>query len=122
MELPPFVSIVQCPGRPVMSGMEKLEIQTEQCHKSYSQVDPRIQTESPNKLGHDMGGYKTYGGRKTYQRTRPPEKFGTPPKELVVCSVVDFCTGTKKSNDTRAGWKTYRTRGVQNPFLGGVSR
>ena len=47
-----------------------------------------------NRLGHDMGGCKTY--RKTYQRTRPPEKFWTPPKELLV-------------------W------GVQNPFLGGVS-
>ena len=36
------------------------------------------------------GGCKTYGGRKTYQRTRPPEKFWTPPKELLVCSVQKF--------------------------------
>ena len=49
-------------------------------------------------LGRDMGGVtpggcKTYGGRKTYQRTRCPENFWTPPKELLLCSVVDFCTG-----------------------------
>ena len=44
-------------------------------------------------LGRDMGGCKTYGGRKTYQRTRSPENFWTPPKELLVCSVVDFCMG-----------------------------
>ena len=44
-------------------------------------------------LGRDMGGCKTYGGWKTYQRTRSPENFWTPPKELLVCSVVDFCTG-----------------------------
>ena len=44
-------------------------------------------------LGRDMGGCKTYGGRKTYQRTRSPENFWTPPKELLVCSAVDFCTG-----------------------------
>ena len=71
-------------------------------------------------LGGDMGRCKTYGGRKTYQRTRSPENFWTPPKELLVCSVVDFCTG-KQSTDTWGGWKTYDTRGVQNPFLGGVS-
>ena len=41
-------------------------------------------------LGRDMGGCKTYGGRKTYQRTRSPENFWTPPKKLLVCSVVDF--------------------------------
>ena len=40
-----------------------------------------------------MGGVQTYGGRKTYQRTRSPENFWTLRKELLVCSVVDFCTG-----------------------------
>ena len=45
------------------------------------------------RLGRDMGGCKTYGGWKTYQRTRSPKNFWTPPKELLVCSVVDFCTG-----------------------------
>ena len=44
-------------------------------------------------LGRDMGGCKTYGGRKTYQTMRSPENFWTPPKELLVCSVVDSCTG-----------------------------
>ena len=41
-------------------------------------------------------------------------------KRLLVCSVVDFCTGKTEQRHPR-GWKTYRTRGVQNPFLGGVS-
>ena len=70
--------------------------------------------------GRDMGGCKTYGGRKRYQRTRPPEKFWTPPKELVFCSVVDFCTGKTEQRHPRE-WTTHRTRGVQNRFLGGVS-
>ena len=47
-------------------------------------------------------------GRKTCQRTRPPEKFWTPPKKLLVCSVVDFVQ-EKQSNDTRGGLKTYKT-------------
>ena len=58
-----------------------------------------------------MGGCKTYGGRKTYQRTYPPEKFWTPPKELLVCSVVDFCTGKTEQR---------HLRGVENvPYEGG---
>ena len=39
------------------------------------------------------GGCKTYGGRTMYQRTHSPENFWTPPKELLACSVVEFCTG-----------------------------
>ena len=39
------------------------------------------------------GGAKRMGGGKTYQRTRSPENFWAPPKELLVRSVVDFCTG-----------------------------
>ena len=71
-------------------------------------------------LGCDMGGCKTYGGRKTYQRTRSPENFWTPPKELLVYSVVDFRTG-KQSTDTWEGWKTYR--GGPKPLFGrGVIR
>ena len=62
-------------------------------------------------LGRDMRGCKTYGGRKTYQRTRSPENFWTPPKELLVCSVVDFCTGKTER---------WRLRGVENvPYEGG---
>ena len=60
-------------------------------------------------LGRDMGGCKTYGGRKTYQRTRSPENFWTPPKERLVCSVVAFCT-RKKSTDWGV-WKTYHGSG-----------
>ena len=78
---------------------------------------------SKNKtLGRDMGGCKTYGGRKTYQRTRSPENFWTPPKELLFCSVVDFCTGKTEHWHLR-GWKTYRARGGPKPLLGrGVIR
>ena len=58
-----------------------------------------------------MGGCKTYGGRKTYHRTRSPENFWTPPKELLVYSVVDFCTGKTEH---------WHLRGVENvPYEGG---
>ena len=56
-------------------------------------------------LGHDMGWCKTYGGRKMYQRTRPPEKIWTPPKQLLVCSVVDFCTGKNRATTPEGGGK-----------------
>ena len=73
-------------------------------------------------LGHDMGGCKTYGGRKTYQRTRPPEKFWTLQKKKSFWSAQSWIfVQEKQSNDTRGMWKMYRTRGVQNPFLEGVS-
>ena len=36
------------------------------------------------------GGAKRMGGMTTYQRTRSPENFWTPPKELLVCSVGGF--------------------------------
>ena len=77
----------------------------------------------PSQLGRDMGGCKTYGGRKTspekrHQRMRSPENFWTPPKELLVCSVVEFCTGKNRALTPESGWKTYHTiGGVQNPFL-----
>ena len=58
-----------------------------------------------------MGGCKTYGGRKTYQTTRSPENFWTPPKELLVCSVVDSCAGKTEH---------WHLRGVENvPHEGG---
>ena len=48
----------------------------------------RTSTLSP-RLGHDMRGVRNVWGRKTYQRTHPPEYFWTPPKELLVRSVAD---------------------------------
>ena len=61
----------------------------------------------PSNLGRDMGGCKTYGGRKTYQRTRSPEHFGTPPKELREI----YCTGKTGQ---------WHLRGVENvPYDGG---
>ena len=58
-----------------------------------------------------MGGCKTYGVRKTYQRTRPPEKFWTPPKQLLVHSVVDLYAGKTEQ---------WHRRGVENvPYEGG---
>ena len=65
-------------------------------------------------------GVQNVWGRKTYQRTRPPDKFWTPPKELLVCSVVDFCTWKNRALTPEGGGKR-TARGVQNPFLGGVS-
>ena len=66
------------------------------------------------------GGCKTYGGRKTYQTTRPPDNFSGPPKELLVCWVLDFCTG-KQSNDIWGGRKSTRQRGVQNWLISFLS-
>ena len=54
-------------------------------------------------LGHDMGGGNV-------PENALSRKLWTPPKELLVCSIVDFVQ-EEKSNDTRGGWKTYRTRG-----------
>ena len=70
-----------------------------------------IQGQFCQNLGRDMGGCKTYGGWKTYQRTRSPENFWTPPKELLVCCVVDFC---------RRKTEHWHVRGVENvPYEGG---
>ena len=54
------------------------------------------------------GGAKRMG-EETHRTTHPPEKFRTPPKELLVCSVIDFCTGKTEQCHLR-GWKTYQTR------------
>ena len=67
-------------------------------------------------LGRDMGGCRTYGGRKTYQRKRSPENFWTPPKELLVCSVLDFCTGKNRALTPEGGAKRTVRGGVQNLF------
>ena len=67
-----------------------------------------------------MGGCKTYRGRKTYQRTRSPEKFWTPPKEPLVCSVVDSCTGKTEPWHLRGVESGKRTVwGGPKPLLGG---
>ena len=78
----------------------------------------RLAMQSPllSLLGHDMGGCKTYGVKKTH----PPEYFWTPPKELLICSVVDSLQ-EKTGQWHLRGWKTYQTKGFQNPLLGGVS-
>ena len=68
-----------------------------------------------------MGGCKTYGGRKTYQRKRSPENFWTPPKELLVCSVVDFCTGKSRALTPEGGGKRKVGGGGPKPLLGGAS-
>ena len=70
-------------------------------------------------LGHDMGGCKTYAGRKTYRRTRPPEKFSTPPKELLVCSVVDFVQETTEQRQPRGVENVPYEGGSKSPFLEG---
>ena len=59
-------------------------------------------------------------GGKTYRGTRSPEKFWTPPKELLVCSVADFCRKNRATTPEGGGKRTVRG-GVQNPLLGGVS-
>ena len=55
---------------------------------------------SAGALGRDMGGCKTYGGRKTYQRTRPPEKCWTPPKELLLSALSRIFVQEEQSTDT----------------------
>ena len=82
----------------------------EQCAKSQPNLGPW-----------HGGGCKTYGGRKTYQRTRSPENFWSPPKELLVCSVVDFCIGKTEHWHLQGVGKRTVWGGVQNPFLGGLS-
>ena len=39
-----------------------------------------------------------------YQRTRSPENFWTLPKELLVCSVVDFCAGKERGGSKTPFW------------------
>ena len=74
-------------------------------------------TVSGTDLGHDVGGCKTYGGRKTYQRT--PEKFWTPPKELLVCSAVNFCTGKTEQRHSRGVENVPVRGGSKTPFWEG---
>ena len=67
-----------------------------------------------------MGRFETYGGRTTYQRTRPPQKIWTPPKEPLVCSIVDFCTGKTEQQHPR-GVENVPYEGGPKSFLGVVS-
>ena len=72
-------------------------------------------------LGHKKGGCKTYGGRKTYRTTHPPDNFCAPQMSVWPGQSSAFLQG-KSSNDVREGWKTYRMMGGPKPlFLGGVS-
>ena len=66
-------------------------------------------------------GCKTYGGRKTYQTTRSPENFWTPPKSF--WSALSWILVQENRALTPEGsGKTYRTRGGgPKPLLGGVS-
>ena len=64
------------------------------------------------------GGAKRMGGGKCTRQCALPNIFGPLQKELLVCSVVDSCT-EKNRAPIPEGWKTHRTRGIQNPFWEG---
>ena len=66
------------------------------------------------------GGAKRMGGGKRTRERALPKNSGPLQKSFWSAQSWIFVQ-EKQSNDTRGGWKTYRTRGVQNPFLGGVS-
>ena len=58
-----------------------------------------------------ISGVQNVWGEESVLEKAPSQKIWTPPKELLVCSVVDLCTGKKKSNDPK---------GVENvPYEGG---
>ena len=74
-------------------------------------------------LGHDLGGVQNVWGEENIAENAPSRKILDPPKELLVCSVVDLGIGKTQQRHPRGGWKTYQTRGVQNPLFGrGVIR
>ena len=74
----------------------------------------------PSSLGRAMGGAKHMGGGKRTRERALPKSFG--PLQKSFWSALSWIfVQEKQSTDTWRGWKTYRTRGVQNPFLGGVS-
>ena len=64
-----------------------------------------------------MGGCRTSGGQKRTREGTLPKNFGTPSKQLLVCSAltVYFC-----SNDTRAVEKVPVKEGPK-PLVGGMS-
>ena len=76
----------------------------------------------PFYLGRDMGGCKTHGGRKMYQRRRSPEKFWTPSKRAsgLLCRGCSY-RKNRALTPEGGGERTVRGGWVQNPFLGGVS-
>ena len=75
-------------------------------------------------LGRALGGCKTYGGRKTYQRTRSPENFWSLPKELLFCFVMDFLYRKNRAlTPERGGKRTVRGQRGPKPLFGrGVIR
>ena len=66
------------------------------------------------------GGAKRMGGGKRTRERALPKIFGLLQKSFWSALSWIFVQA-KQSTDTWGGWKTYRTKGVQNPFLGGVS-
>ena len=61
------------------------------------------------------GGVQNVWGEENVPETAPSRKILDPSKRA---SGLLIFVQEKQSNDTRGGWKTYRTRWVQNPFLG----
>ena len=59
------------------------------------------------------------GGKRTRERALP--KNSGPLQKSFWSAQLWIFVHEKQSDDTRGGWKTYRTRAVQNPFSGGVS-
>ena len=59
------------------------------------------------------------GGKRTRERALPKIVW-TPPKELLVCSVVDFCTG-KTEHEHLRGVENVPYEGGSKTLLGGVS-
>ena len=64
------------------------------------------------------GGAKRMGGGKRTRERALPKIFG-PSKRASGLLCRGFLYRTNRALAPERGWKTYRTRGVQNPFLGG---
>ena len=68
------------------------------------------------------GGAKRMGGGKRTRQSALPKIFGPLPKELLVRSVVDFCTGKNRALTPEEGGKR-TVRGGPKPLFGrGVIR
>ena len=90
-------------------------------HSHKEEVGQSAQTNAVWHLGRDMGGCKTYGGRKTYQRTRSPENFLNPSKRAPRLLCRGFLCRKNRALTPEGGGKRTVRGGVQNPFLGWVS-
>ena len=86
--------------------------------KLHSQRPPNY-----NNLGRDMGGCKTYGGWKTYQRTRSPENFWTPPKRAAGLLCRGFLYRKNRALTREGGVENVPYEGGPKPLFGrGVIR